>query len=406
MKAIYLDCSAGAAGDMITAALLDCGLSLEKWQAQLRLLPLDGYQLFTQKTLKKGIHSLQVKVKVEKDQPPRHLPEIEAILHRARLSSFVREKSLRVFQLLGRVEARVHGVELEKVHFHEVGAVDSILDIVGSMLALEMLNAERVTASPLPLGRGWVHTGHGQIPLPAPATAEIIKDLSIPCYGVPVESETVTPTGAAILGTICSEFTAFPPLYIEEIGYGAGERDHDYPNILRAFWGRSPAPQSQKEENAPSNMVEEEGRLLAEPLEILEANIDDLNPEIYDYVLSRLFDEGALDAYLTPIQMKKNRPAVKLTVLASPRNLHRLGRLLLRETTTLGYRRWGAEKYMLPRTRFSVETPWGPVNIKAAGDPPHYQNISPEYEDCLKIAREQGIPLKKVYQAVWNRLKQ
>ncbi len=421
-KELYLECSAGAAGNMIAAALLDCGLSLESWKKRLQQLPLGGYELLAHRVDKQGISSLQVKFKAEKNQPERRLPEIEGIIRNAPLSSFVREKSISAFRLLARAEARVHGVAVDQVHFHELGAVDAILDIVGSLLALEMLEIDRTSASALPLGKGWVDTSHGRLPLPAPATAEILKECSIPCYGIPVEGETVTPTGAALLGTISLDFINFPPLRIEAIGCGAGEREHEYPNILRAFLGTSLSPgwpasggkgwewrETEREGTGENGSTGSErtgspgtGRLTAEPLTILEANIDDLNPEIYEHVMEQLFNEGALDAYLTPIQMKKNRPAIKITVLSHPHDAHRLGQVLLRETTTLGYRRYYAEKNMLPRTRFTVETPWGPVYVKAGGEPPHYENIAPEYGDCLKIAREQGVPLKKIYQTVWK----
>jgi uncharacterized protein (DUF111 family) len=231
---------------------------------------------------------------------------------------------------------------------------------------------------------------------------EIIKINRIPCYGLPLEGETVTPTGAAILGTICRSFTPIPPMIVEKIGYGAGSKEFDYPNIIRAMMGTS-YPGTGKIETDYQKDTEEE--FLTEPLEILEANIDDLNPEIYDYVLDRLFSSGALDVYFTPVQMKKNRPAVKITVLAAPHKSHELGLILLRETSTLGYRRRSAEKVMLPRIQKIVETPWGNVRVKIAGSSQNHFNIAPEYEDCLLIAREKAIPLKKIYQEIYAMLK-
>lgn len=397
MRAIYFDCSGGAAGDMLLAAMIDTGLSFEEWKAKLALLPVEGYRIKMNNTVKRGISARQVIIEETEKQPSRHLPEIIEIIQKSPLSPEVKEKSISVFKILARAESTVHGVEENKVHFHEIGALDSIMDIVGSLIALEMLGAERIWASPLPLGQGWVKTSHGRIPVPAPATMEIIKEHAIPCYGIPVEGETVTPTGAALLAAVCSSFSPLPFMTIEKIGYGAGQKDFPHPNILRVYSGKAatiPAPCREQDL----------GHLLSEPLDILEANIDDLNPEIYEHVLERLFTAGALDVYFTPIQMKKNRPAVKITVLANPSDSPKLGEILLAETTTLGYRRSMVEKIMLPRKLIKVETPWGEVRVKLAGAPPHYTNIAPEYEDCLKIARKNNIPLKEVYRALWKLL--
>lgn len=400
MQVLYLECSAGAAGDMILAALLDCGLSLAKLQNYLSLLGVGGYDFKCERTVKKALSALQIKIEVTDKQPPRNLPEIIKIINGANLPLSVKEKSIAVFKALARAEAKVHGIPAEKVHFHEIGAVDSILDIVGCVTALEMLAVEKVFCSPLPLGRGFIQTRHGRIPLPAPAVVELLKEYRIPCYGLSLEEETVTPTGAALLGILCSGFQPLPPMIIENIGYGAGSKDFDLPNIVRAFKGRLTSSSPKGDFAALDARLSES--LLCEPLEIIEANIDDLNPEIYGYVLERLFSAGALDVYFTPIQMKKNRPAVKITVLANPQIAMQLGEILLQETTTLGFRRQSAEKIMLPREQILVETPWGQVRVKLAGQPPNYDNIAPEYDDCLRIARQQGIPLKKVYQHIWK----
>ncbi len=399
MYILYFDCPAGAAGDMILAALLDCGLSLEELQDKLSLLPLDGYSINTRRVHKSGISARQVEIVVHEKQPPRHLPEIMEIINGAPLSAAVRQKSGAAFKALARAEARVHGVTEEQVHFHEVGALDSILDIVGTFVALEMLGIKKARASPLPLGKGWINIAHGRIPLPAPAAMEIIKEKGIPCYGVPLEGETVTPTGAALLGTICDGFSPLPGMVIKKTGYGAGKRELPYPNIIRVFAG---APYSSR--NAGNSAAEQNAgeALHTEPLEILEANIDDLNPEIYDHLLELLFSAGAKDVYFTAVQMKKNRPAVKVTILGAPSDAHHLGRILMRETTTLGYRRLLGEKIMLARKQVQVQTPWGPVRVKVAGQSPPYSNIAPEYGDCRRIAVENNIPLKKVYQAVLN----
>lgn len=395
LSAIYFDCPAGAAGDMILAALLDCGLSPALLQEKLKLLPLDGYDFNVTAVQKRGLRALQVRIDSTAAQPSRNLASITELLHKAPLSPFVREKSLAVFRALARAEARVHDLPPEQIHFHELGAVDSIIDIVGSVVALEMLGAKTLFASPLPLGRGWQNTAHGPVPLPAPATLEVIREFKIPCYGLDLEGETVTPTGAALIALTCNTFCPFPPMRVERIGYGAGQKDFPHPNVLRAWQGAlldgTPA---QTAHHAENNV----GEFLTAPLEIIEANIDDLNPEIYDYLLERLFSAGALDVYFSPVQMKKNRPAVKVTILAEPLQSHALGQILLQETTTIGYRRQPAEKIMLRREERYVDTPWGKVKIKVAGSGPHYYNMAPEYADCVRIARETGIPLKKIYQ--------
>jgi len=399
MGILYFDCSAGAAGDMILSSLLDLDLNLEQLKTQLTLLPLSGYTIKTVETKKNGFRALQVIITVTDKQPSRHLPEITNMISSSKLSPGVQEKSLAIFQTLARAEAKVHGISEAQVHFHEIGAVDSILDIVGSAAALEMLDIHTIYASPLPLGSGWAKTSHGRIPLPAPATMEIIKDCSIPSYGLPLQEETVTPTGAAILGTLCSGFTAFPHMIVKNIGYGAGSKDFDHPNMIRSFHGR--ASSSKQNPHNPGSLLELS--ILSEPVEIIEANIDDLNPEIYDHVMECLFSCGALDVYFTPIQMKKNRPAVKITILANPSISNHVGEILLRETTTLGYRRQSVEKIMLPRKHVPVKTPWGTVRVKVAGPYPDYCNMAPEYEDCLRIAREKGIPLKQIYHYVMTR---
>ena len=399
MPALYLDCPAGASGDMILAALLDCGISSTALLGQLKLLPLGGYDFNVETVQKKGLRALQVTIRCTEIQPRRNLATISELLQNAPFSSFVREKSLAVFQALARAESRVHNLPVEEIHFHEVGAVDSIIDIVGSLLALEMIGVETLQASPLPLGRGWQQTEHGPVPLPAPATLEIIREYAIPCYGISLEGETVTPTGAALLANVCTSFSPFLPMRVERIGYGAGQRDFPYPNVLRAWQGVLYGANAA----SPQGELEREGELLTGCLEIIEANLDDMNPEIYEYLMERLFSSGALDVYFSPIQMKKNRPAVKVTILADPQKSHLLGQILLQESTTIGYRRQVAEKFMLQREERQVDTPWGKVKIKVAGSHPNYYNIAPEYADCLRIAREKGIPLKKIYQYVGGR---
>ncbi len=398
MNILYFDCAAGAAGDMLLTSMLDLGLAEQDLLAQLKNIPLEDYRASFGRVRRGGIQALQMNMELLAPQPLRHYAEVESLIKSASFPRSVQEKSLAVFQALARAEARVHGISEEKVHFHEVGAVDSILDVVGCMLALEQLDVQEVRASPLPLGKGWVETAHGRLPLPAPATAEILKDFQIPCYGVEVEGETVTPSGAAILAVICADFTLLPPLRLQRIGYGAGQRNFEHPNLVRALQGKLEPGE------AAGKGPEEEHLFLTEYAEVLEASIDDLNPELYEHVMNCLLEAGALDVFLTPIQMKKNRPAIKLTVLARPAITHKLGQIILRETTTLGYRRSPVEKIMLPREEKSVQTPWGVVRVKLAGRAPHYWNAKPEYQDCLQIAQRYQLPLKDVYRAVWRQL--
>lgn len=397
-QVLYFDCPSGASGDMILAALLDCGIPTVDMEQKLGCLPLDGYTFNVFPVEKKGLRALKLDVScTENNQPQRNLAAIAALLERAPLSPYVRDKSLAVFQALARAEAKVHGLPVDEVHFHEIGAVDSIVDIVGTVQALELLGIHKCFSSALPLGHGWQKGAHGLLPLPAPATLEIISDYNIPCYGISQEGETVTPTGAALIAVLCSSFSIPPPMQVKRIGYGAGQRDFNHPNILRAWQGSlhgSSVPGRQE------RVAEEEANTAC--LEVIEANIDDMNPEIYDYLMERLFANGALDVYFSPVQMKKNRPAVKVTILANPQQSHLLGQILLQETTTIGYRRYQVEKVMLEREEQDVETPWGRVKIKVAGSHPHYHNIAPEYADCLRIAREKSIPLKKIYQYVMS----
>ncbi len=402
MRILYLDCAAGLAGDMILGALLDCGLPLEVFKKQLSLLPLSGYAFKTFRVHKKGISALQVKIEVFEKQPFRNYAQIKELIKSSSLNSSIKKNGLLIFDALAQAEAKVHGVKKNEVHFHEIGAVDSIVDIMGSAIALEMLKIDKIWGSALPLGKGYINASHGSIPLPAPATMEIIRRYRIPCYGLPLKGETVTPTGASILGVFCTSFSSIPSLIINKTGYGAGLKEFPYPNLVRAFTGEATAsyPEKQTRENLRSAKT----ALLTERVEIIETNIDDLNPEIYDYLMERLFMAGALDVYFTPVQMKRNRPAVKVTILTSPHKAWEMGDILLQETTTLGYRHFSAEKVMLPRQIKALQTPWGKVRVKIAGSASPYYNASPEYLDCLHIAKKEGIPLKKVYAAVWKLL--
>jgi uncharacterized protein (TIGR00299 family) protein len=386
-KIAYFDCYSGISGDMILGALIDCGLELRQLQELLSGLKLPGYRLEAKKVVRHGLAGTDVQVLTDPAaHRHRRLPEIKELLRQSDLPAPVKENSIAVFESLAAAEAAVHGVSIDEVHFHEVGAVDAIVDVVGSAGGLYLLQIGRLYCSPLPLGGGMVRSAHGLLPLPAPAVMELLRKRRVPVYGCDTRHELVTPTGAAIVTTLAEAFGPPPPFELEAVGCGSGKLDPGYANYLRIFTGPSAAP-------VPFNR---------EPLFIIEANIDDLNPEIYGYLMERLFAEGAWDVYYTPLQMKKNRPAVKLTVLAPPQRLHCLVETVFRETSTLGLRVLEAQKFVCRRATEIVDTEWGPVRVKlvpaeGSGAPLHY---APEYEDCCAIARRTGLPLKEIYRRV------
>jgi uncharacterized protein (TIGR00299 family) protein len=383
MKILYLDCFAGASGDMLLAALIDAGAPPEAVRAELAKLSLTGYGLKINRVLKRGITALDVTVEVEaKSHPHRHFSHIRDMLRQSALSPRVRDMSLAVFTRLAEAEGKIHGKPPEHVHFHEVGAVDSIVDIVGAAAAVCALGAEKICASPLHTGTGFVRCAHGLLPVPAPATLELLR--GVPVYSRGVEAELLTPTGAALLSTLAAAFGPLPAMRVEAIGYGAGKRDLPFPNVLRAVVGEAAG----------------ESGLLCEEAVMLEANIDDLNPEIYGHVMERLFAAGALDVFFSPIQMKKNRPATLLQVLSAPKAEQALLAVIFRETTTLGVRRFSGQKLMLPRRHVTVSTAYGQSRVKVGEWDTEEINAAPEYEDCVELARRHGVPLKEIYQAV------
>ncbi len=381
MKTAYFDLIAGASGDMLLGALIDAGLAADDLRRELAKLKLDDFELAVKKVDKNGFSATKVDVLVKDEVPARHLPDIEAIITASDLAPHIQEKAIALFRRLGGVEAGIHGTALNHVHLHELGGVDTIVDVVGVLLGIEMLGIEKVIVSPIPLGRGFVKGAHGQIPLPAPATIALLKNA--PIVGSPVEKETVTPTGAVLLTALAESFGPIPAMRLAAIGYGAGGRDLPIPNLLRVLIG----------EQGNSNSAN------FSTLTMLETNIDDLNPEFYAHVMEKLFAAGALDVFLTPIQMKKNRPATLLRVLSKPAAAPKLRAILFNETTTLGVRQAVVERHALDRKFQQVETPYGRIQVKIAVLPNGETKVSPEYEDCRKIATDQNLPLKDVYQA-------
>ncbi len=375
----YFDCFSGLSGNMVLGALLDSGIAPDTLREELGKLNVGGYRLEIQDVNKAGLHGTAVEVHMEEKQPHRHLADIETIIQSGTLADRVRERSLRAFRALAAAEAKVHGEPIEKIHFHEVGAVDAIVDIVGAALCLELLGVEKVYSSPLHIGAGSVQSAHGRLPVPAPATAELLR--GVPVYGRDVDAELVTPTGAALLAGMAAEFGGAPPMRIECVGYGAGTRDLPWANLLRVTIG------SQEEKTA------------GERVRVVEANIDDMNPQWYEHVLERLFEAGALDVYLTPIQMKRSRPAVTLAMMVDESKLDAALGVLFSETTTIGVRMHPVERRKLAREERTVETAYGPVKVKIARWEKRVMNAAPEYRDCLRLAEEKGVPLKEVWQA-------
>ena len=387
---VYFDCFSGASGDMILGSLVDAGLPLEELRQALSGLNMDGEFSLSAESVQRGALRatlLHVSTHHEHDQHDehhshhRHLSDITALIEASSLPASVRQKSLAIFQRLAEAEARVHGMPLENVHFHEVGAVDSIVDIVGAVWGLEHLGAEQIYASPLPLGGGSIGSSHGTLPLPAPATMELLALAGAPTRPWPTDKELVTPTGAAILTTL-ARFSQ-PALRLQRVGIGAGQRELPWPNVLR-LWVGEPL----EAELAPHTA-----------LSVLETNLDNMNPEFYGHVMARLFEAGALDVYLAPVYMKKNRPGTMLGVVARPEDEAALAALMLRETSTLGVRAHRSLRYELERELRLVDTPYGALQVKLKWLGGQVVSAAPEYEACRKIAAEHGVPLADVYRA-------
>jgi len=381
MVCAFVDCFAGISGDMLLGALIDAGAPVDNLLLGLETLPLSGWELKIERVRKGAISATSVSVIVKEKQPERHLSDIESIVLASQLPEKVKEQSLKVFQLLAEAEAKVHGIGVNEVHFHEVGAVDSIVDIVGSVYALHLLGVQAVYASALPFSRGRVKTLHGDLPVPAPATMELL--CGVPTYPLDIEVELVTPTGAALLKSLANGFGMPPPFTPRKVGYGAGKRDLPFPNVLRVIVG-----------DMPDNVALERERLV-----VVETNLDDMTGEMAGFAMERLLTAGVRDVWVVPAQMKKNRPAIVLSVLCDHEKLPTVLQILLRETTTLGVRVQEVERLCLPREIWEVTTPYGTVKVKVAKLGDEIVNIAPEYEDCRRLALERGVPLKEVMSA-------
>jgi uncharacterized protein (TIGR00299 family) protein len=381
VRIAHFDCFSGISGDMTLAALIDAGVDADTIRAGIGSLGLP-ITVEIEKVRKGGFRATYVRIEAPKDDTHRFLPEVEEIMNRGRLTTKQRELALRIFRRLAEAEAAVHGMPLEKVHFHEVGALDSIADIAGAAIGLDLLGVERFTSRSVPTGGGTVKCAHGLMPVPAPGTAELLK--GVPLASSPIQSELTTPTGAAILTTVVQEWIEQPAMTVERIGHGAGRKEFlEQPNILRLFVGEASGGRESPSES--------------DTVWVLETNLDDLPAEVIGYCYELLLAAGALDVYSTSIQMKKNRPGVLLSVLAPLEKIGDLEDILFRETATFGIRRYPVQRHKLQRQPCVVTTPWGPVQGKLGwrdGRPPVF---TPEYEDCARIARQHGVALREVY---------
>jgi uncharacterized protein (TIGR00299 family) protein len=382
MKLAYLDCFSGVSGDMFLGALLDAGLPLEELERAIRTLSLEGYNLKALRQEKNHLSGTRFEVTVEKEkQVSRTFADIKDIIQASRLSQHVKARSIEVFESIAVEEGKIHHCPPEEVHFHEVGATDSIIDIVGTVFGIEHLGIAALYASAVPLGSGFAETRHGRIPIPAPATVALLK--GIPVYDSGLKQEIVTPTGAALLKSLVAHFGHMPAMVVDAVGYGVGTRDlPDRPNLLRIMVGR------------------EQTEAQTETVVILEANLDDTNPEWFGFLMDRLFEAGALDVVFCPIQMKKNRPGVLIQVMGKPHQRDTFVDILFKESPTLGVRFRYSQRKVLERSSLEIDSPWGKMRVKKVLRPDGSFDIMPEYEACRKIAQETGVPLKEIYRWV------
>jgi len=380
-KLAYFDCFSGVSGDMVLGALVDAGADLAGIEAEVRKLGLKNWSIASQKVRRGALAATQVIVGNTEDHHHRGLSKILDRIAAANLAPRVTDRASRIFRRLAESEARIHGLTVDEVHFHEVGAVDAIVDVAGACAGFEQLGIERFACSALNVGSGRVNTAHGILPVPAPATADLLR--GIPTYAAGPEKELTTPTGAAIVSTLCEHFGALPPMRVAAVGYGAGSNDFPgQPNVLRLLVGESLEAQT--------------GAGWNETVTVIEANLDDMNPQIYGYFADRALAGGALDVFAVPVQMKKGRPGQLLTVLCRPQDASRMAELLFEETTTIGVRSYEARRQILERETVPVETPHGTVRVKVSRRNGAVLNAAPEYEDCRRLAAERGVPLKQV----------
>jgi uncharacterized protein (TIGR00299 family) protein len=392
MKILYYDCFAGISGDMNLGAMVDIGVRPEYLTSELKKLKVKDYELNIFKDKRKGVTGTKVDViikaghnkstRINHKHDYRNLEDIRKIVNKSDLNDNIKKMSLKIFSKVAEAEAVIHGKNIDEIFFHEVGAIDSIVDIVGAAICIDFLKPDIIYCSTVELGGGFVDCAHGTLPVPAPASVEILKGK--PVRTGTVDYEAATPTGAAIVASCADKFTDHINFTIEKIGYGIGNKNENIPNVLRVYMGHDTTTESTEKTSSL----------------IIECNIDDMNPEFYDFTIDSLFNAGAKDVYVTPIIMKKSRPAVKLSVLCDIEAEKQIEEILFRETSSLGLRKYAVEKIMLSRKSEYVKTKYGEVKVKSA----FYRNklikSKPEYEDCIKIAKEKNIPLNEVYKMV------
>jgi len=380
----YFDCFSGISGDMTLGALINLGAPVDWLQNELTRLPLKHFKLTATTVMRNGIRATLASVETEDSGHSRDYKKIKSLLENCPLSAAVKSRSLSVFEKLARAEAGIHGCAVHEVHFHELGGIDAIVDIVGTALCLEKLGIHQVISSRIPLGSGFVQCRHGRLPVPAPATIEILKET--PAYGTDVDGELVTPTGAAILTSLAESFGPLPPMQVKKTGYGAGQRElADRPNVLRIILG------------LPADSID---GLQSDQIIILETAIDDMNPELFGFVMERLYEDGALDVCWIPVHMKKNRPGTLVQVLCREDGKDRLIRRLLSETTSLGVRYYKAARKLLVREQLTIQTSFGEIQVKRITDPDGGQRLVPEYDVCKEIALNRNLPLRVVYETI------
>jgi uncharacterized protein (TIGR00299 family) protein len=408
MRIAYLDVFAGISGDMTLGALVNAGVSVDALRTELEKIPMRGWTLRAEKAVRHGIAGTLVHVELadqhhhhegthqEGHQDHRHgrsCRELVNLIEASSLDPEVIARSTEILWRIARAEAKIHNCAPEDVHFHEVGGLDTIVDIVGAVVGFRMLGVEQIACSPLPVSHGFVDCAHGRLPVPAPATAELM--VGAPTFPLDVDGETVTPTGAALATGLADRMGAFPPMCVQAIGYGCGQKDFPgVPNVLRLFVG--------ERSDLMPGIEGGEGtweRPVTDRIALLEANIDDMNPELFGHVMQKLFEAGAADVWMSPVFMKKNRPATQLSAVAEPGKLEAVAKTILQETTSFGVRISEWERRCLPRKRVTVQTPFGEVRVKLGTIGTEIVQASPEYEDCLAAAKAHGVALKEVYAA-------
>ena len=382
-RVIYFDCFSGISGDMILGSLVDLGVDVKLIRKELKKINLKGYKLTSHQVKRNGIMGTKVNVvidpSIQKRNQARSFTDIKKLIVKSSLSEYVKTDSIEIFRRIGTVEAKIHGTSLDKIHFHEIGAIDSIVDIVGGAICMSLLNIDIVFSSALNTGEGLINCEHGTIPIPAPATLKLLE--GIPCYSSGTKNELTTPTGAAFIGYYGSKFGSLPKMNIMKSGYGAGSHEiKEIPNLLRVVLG---------EVLIPSKII---------TMKVIETNIDDMNPEFYDHIMSQLLIAGAADVFLTAVHMKKNRPGTLLTTVVSNDKFHSVVQIILEETSTFGIRHYDVVRTELKRENKLIKTPFGKVRIKVGTFAGSRLTVSPEYEDCKKLALKKGIPVKRVYE--------